>query len=557
MSVSPDRYRTQAQGLVARGDTAGALKLLETALQEHSDNAPLANSTGNLAMKLSDFPRAARHFGQAAELVPASLEYAINLAIALGAEDRHGKALTALEPLEREGMHDARYCSVRAGCARGAGDLAQAAKWYDRSIALNPSGAKALHGRARVALERGTSDAVQFFEHALSVNGRDAEAWFGLAEALDAAGERARARELAEQLVHQAPHWIAALRLLAQIRLAAGEADFTSHFAEAEKRAPDNPQIAREHIRVLEQHDLFADALENAQNAAHRFPDDETLALLQASYAGIIGEDALANSLFDGLALQNPDRWLLEARYLLGREAYDRCGALLDKVIASDPFHINTWALRDFLWRLTGDERGEWLHGQQGLVQMLELPDGEAVLRDAVPLLHSLHDGSAFPLGQSLRGGTQTRGGLFNRPEPELQRLHEVLLVALQNYQAALPAFDPQHPTLRLRDSGLVITGSWSVRLAGGGDFHAAHLHPEGVVSSALYCTLPDGLDDNEDHAGHIELGRPPPKLRIDLEPRYTLRPKVGHLALFPSTLYHGTRPFAVGERMTVAFDVQ
>lgn len=557
MSVSPDHYRTQAQGLVARGDTAGALKLLETALQEHSDNAPLANSTGNLAMKLSDFPRAARHFGQAAELVPASLEYAINLAIALGAEDRHGKALTALEPLEREGMHDARYCSVRAGCARGAGDLAQAAKWYDRSIALNPSGAKALHGRARVALERGTSDAVQFFEHALSVNGRDAEAWFGLAEALDAAGERARARELAEQLVHQAPHWIAALRLLAQIRLAAGEADFTSHFAEAEKRAPDNPQIAREHIRVLEQHDLFADALENAQNAAHRFPDDETLALLQASYAGIIGEDALAKSLFDGLALQNPDRWLLEARYLLGREDYDRCGALLDKVIASDPFHINTWALRDFLWRLTGDERGEWLHGQQGLVQMLELPDGEAVLRDSVPLLHSLHDGSAFPLGQSLRGGTQTRGGLFNRPEPELQRLHEVLLVALQNYQAALPAFDPQHPTLRLRDSVLVITGSWSVRLAGGGDFHAAHLHPEGVVSSALYCTLPDGLDDNEDHAGHIELGRPPPKLRIDLEPRYTLRPKVGHLALFPSTLYHGTRPFAVGERMTVAFDVQ
>ena len=557
MSVSPDHYRTQAQGLVARGDTAGALKLLETALQEHSDNAPLANSAGNLAMKLSDFPRAARHFGQAAELVPASLEYAINLAIALGAADRHGKALAALEPLEREGMHDARYCSVRAGCARGAGDLAQAAKWYDRSIALNPSGAKALHGRARVALERGTSDAVQFFEHALSVNGRDAEAWFGLAEALDAAGERARARELAEQLVHQAPHWIAALRLLAQIRLAAGEADFTSHFAEAEKRAPDNPQIAREHIRVLEQHDLFADALENAQNAAHRFPDDETLALLQASYAGIIGEDALAKSLFDGLALQNPDRWLLEARYLLGREDYDRCGALLDKVIASDPFHINTWALRDFLWRLTGDERGEWLHGQQGLVQMLELPDGEAVLRDSVPLLHSLHDGSAFPLGQSLRGGTQTRGGLFNRPEPELQRLHEVLLVALQNYQAALPAFDPQHPTLRLRDSGLVITGSWSVRLAGGGDFHAAHLHPEGVVSSALYCTLPDGLDDNEDHAGHIELGRPPPKLRIDLEPRYTLRPKVGHLALFPSTLYHGTRPFAVGERMTVAFDVQ
>ena len=556
MSVSPDHYRTQAQGLVARGDTAGALKLLETALQEHSDNAPLANSAGNLAMKLSDFPRAARHFGQAAELVPASLEYAINLAIALGAADRHGKALAALEPLEREGMHDARYCSVRAGCARGAGDLAQAAKWYDRSIALNPSGAKALHGRARVALERGTSDAVQFFEHALSVNGRDAEAWFGLAEALDAAGERARARELAEQLVHQAPHWIAALRLLAQIRLAAGEADFTSHFAEAEKRAPDNPQIVREHIRVLEQHDLFADALENAQNAAHRFPDDETLALLQASFAGIIGEDALAKSLFDGLALQNPDRWLLEARYLLGREDYDRCGALLDKVIASDPFHINTWALRDFLWRLTGDERGEWLHGQQGLVQMVELPDGEAVLRDAVPLLHRLHDNSAFPLGQSLRGGTQTRGNLFDRAEPVITALRHSISSALESYRNRLPAANEYHPLLRHRDRPWTFAGSWSVRLGAGGHHHASHIHPQGIVSSALYCELPPDKGDGSDKKGWIELGRPPPEMRIDLEPLHTMEPRKGYLALFPSTLYHGTRPFDAGRRTTVAFDV-
>jgi hypothetical protein len=34
------------------------------------------------------------------------------------------------------------------------------------------------------------------------------------------------------------------------------------------------------------------------------------------------------------------------------------------------------------------------------------------------------------------------------------------------------------------------------------------------------------------------------------------IRPHVGRLALFPSTLFHGTRPFSAGERMTVAFDV-
>jgi len=34
------------------------------------------------------------------------------------------------------------------------------------------------------------------------------------------------------------------------------------------------------------------------------------------------------------------------------------------------------------------------------------------------------------------------------------------------------------------------------------------------------------------------------------------IKPERGKLALFPSTLYHGTRNFAEGERMTVAFDV-
>ena len=36
----------------------------------------------------------------------------------------------------------------------------------------------------------------------------------------------------------------------------------------------------------------------------------------------------------------------------------------------------------------------------------------------------------------------------------------------------------------------------------------------------------------------------------------HVIEPAAGHLALFPSTLYHGTTAFSAGERMTVAFDV-
>jgi hypothetical protein len=35
------------------------------------------------------------------------------------------------------------------------------------------------------------------------------------------------------------------------------------------------------------------------------------------------------------------------------------------------------------------------------------------------------------------------------------------------------------------------------------------------------------------------------------------IEPKPGRLVLFPSYFWHGTRPFAAGERLSVAFDVQ
>jgi hypothetical protein len=56
--------------------------------------------------------------------------------------------------------------------------------------------------------------------------------------------------------------------------------------------------------------------------------------------------------------------------------------------------------------------------------------------------------------------------------------------------------------------------------------------------------------------AGWLELGRPPPDLRLDLPPLYAIEPNPRQCALFPSTLYHGTRRFTAGRRMTVAIDI-
>jgi hypothetical protein len=74
-----------------------------------------------------------------------------------------------------------------------------------------------------------------------------------------------------------------------------------------------------------------------------------------------------------------------------------------------------------------------------------------------------------------------------------------------------------------------------------------------GWISSALYIVLPDGRDDQE---GALTIGEPPADLGLDLPPLQLIRPEPGRLTLFPSYMWHGTRPFGAGERMTIAFDV-
>ena len=64
-----------------------------------------------------------------------------------------------------------------------------------------------------------------------------------------------------------------------------------------------------------------------------------------------------------------------------------------------------------------------------------------------------------------------------------------------------------------------------------------------------------DRGEGQTDHSGWLTLGESRDILP-GLEPVRLVEPKQGRLVLFPSTMWHGTRPFSAGERMTVAFDI-
>lgn len=173
-------------------------------------------------------------------------------------------------------------------------------------------------------------------------------------------------------------------------------------------------------------------------------------------------------------------------------------------------------------------------------------------------MLRSIHRGTGRPLDQSVRGGTQTDGNLLARAEPEIRSLRAALMSAVEDHVARLPSPVAGHPTLLGTRAPLRVAGSWSVRLDGQG-FHVDHVHQQGWLSSALYVALPEGpagIDrTGGNHEGWLALGENR-ALLPEVEGFRLIEPKAGRLVIFPSTMWHGTRLFGAGERLTVAFDI-
>ena len=82
------------------------------------------------------------------------------------------------------------------------------------------------------------------------------------------------------------------------------------------------------------------------------------------------------------------------------------------------------------------------------------------------------------------------------------------------------------------------------------------HVHTKGWYSSALYIDLPTTIN-NESEDGYLALGKPPFKIKDQLDIERKIKPELGKLVLFPSYMWHSTLPFSgEGHRLVVAFDI-
>ena len=432
-------------------------------------------------------------------------------------------------------------------------DSAGAHQAFAQAARLLPDDPLIAHSLARTALEAGYP-ALASFNRARLLAPQDGSVALGRIAALFAQGLGAEGCAQLATLLEQSPGWTEGHMALARLTAQVDPAQLIdASLRRAVAAFPAAGALWQALFRVLlEAHDHAA-ALTAIGEAQTALGPSAELDRIEAICRSELGEAELAQQIFDRLPFPEDGEaaiWPIRNFIRLGR--YDEAVLLAEQEFGGTG-EAALWPYRALLWRLLGDERWHWLEGDPRLIQTYDLTAGLGPIDQLAEVLRGLHHGGGEPLDQSVRGGTQTDGNLLARAEPEIRRLRHALLAAAQDYAAQLPPPNAAHPMLLARRAPLQVAGSWSVRLAAQG-FHADHVHQQGWVSSACYLVVPPA-DPAAPQDGWLAFGE-----CRDLLPDFagfrSEAPVPGKLVLFPSIMWHGTRPFGSGERMTVAFDL-
>jgi Tfp pilus assembly protein PilF len=398
--------------------------------------------------------------------------------------------------------------------------------------------------------------AVHLYEKARRLAPSDRAILLRLTAAQLAEGQGKAAIENLERETLKEPSWIEGHAALARMQWARGERDgFTASFERAVEAMPRLVGLWQSYINQLLQAGLHERALSvitrGRAAAGQQRPFDAAEVFVRCER----GETHAAVGLLQRLQpLREPELIIQYLRLLIRAGEYREAAAVAEQEAPRDPLG-RFWPYVAICWRLLGDDRWEWLEGDPRFIGVYDIKDSLPPLDVLAERLRLLHDTTAPPLGQSLREGTQTEGNLFSRIEPEIRHVREAVVEAVKRHVAQLPAPRQLHPLLIPERSPISLAGSWSIRLTGGGR-HVDHVHPANWLSSALYITVPSEQQGGGGEAGWLTFGEVG-DLGISLPPIRTVEPKPGRLVLFPSTMWHGTRAFGAGERLTVAFDVR
>jgi len=560
----PPSTREHPNGLFLRGMILRAFQKLPEARQAFEaavDAAPTFsqawNALGNLLDDLGEHKAAVTALRRATELSPDNNDFRINLGIVATNAGRFDVAEAALGRAIRGAPGVARGWSVMALMEQKRGNRDTAAELFRRALALDPEDVRTRHNLA--ALLRGNDEpakALEEAETALRTGPALAETAALRAHVLADLGRTDEAVDAYRHLLGQVPELIDAHETLAMLLPPLGRrSEALDSYRAALAARPQSEILWGSALRTafnLHDYEQLAAWSEEAERQIGRWPE---VMIARGAALSRLGEHESAANVLREAARTAPDHAsILEhlAHALLASGDAEAAEGPALRATELDPESQSPWALLTVIWRVLEDEREGWLADYDRFVMPVDLDAAPGFLDEFAVRLTDLHTMREHPAEQSLRGGTQTRGNLFDRRDPLVQRLVAQIRTGVVNRLKQLPD-DPRHPFLSRKRGDIAFSGSWSVRLRSEG-FHISHIHQRGWMSSALYVSLPPEV--GQDDAGALAFGVPDAALSLDLPPRRVERPQVGRLVIFPSYLWHGTLPFeSEHPRLTVAFD--
>ncbi|MFQ5533367.1 MAG: tetratricopeptide repeat protein [Sphingomonadales bacterium] len=559
----------QLYGLLCQnmGQYERADSLMRQSIAKVPEQPHVHNNLGNVQRALGREKDAIACYRTATELKGDYAEAWHNLGLALRSTEELDQAIDALRTaVSVHPKYHQAYNSL-GNVLKDAGKIDEAVAAYHKALEIRPDYLKAMHNLGvALRLSGNLEGAIECYRKVLKGDPNIAEAHYNLANALQLLEKVEEAEASYNKAIELRPDFEEAHYDLNQLLWTRGDSNkFLQSYPAAIQRKPDSLDLWLRYVERLISAKASTPAEETLRAAIQHFGQKpELLNLLGKTLAHQRREEEALVYHQNCLDLVDDDpQYLLSyADTLLRIHEYEAALEIMNSAVALDPLDQELIAYQSDCWRFLGDKRYDIVNDYQRMVRVFKLPlpagynDSSAFCRDLFHALTPLHSETRnHPMDQTLRGGSQSYEGLFDKDIEMVQLYKQSFEKVIQEYIADLDD-DPTHPLFSRKCKKTRFTGSFTVRLRKQG-WHTNHVHPAGWLSSCFYVQLPKVVANENTREGWIHFGQPGARYDPPVEPMRYIQPAEGVVAVFPSYLWHGTVPFSSNEtRTTVVSDI-